>query len=254
MAERFVSPPMKIGKHEWRIVQGEYLDFNGVKHPTMEYEWRVFPSNWWHRSTEWPSYDHNDGEFMGMPRSLVKLWNRHKAEIEPIIRRLFIGVYPCGLVYADRFVEVNGDYKRLAFLSYSTLQLELEKDCPWDLADQIKRDAAAMQAKAGHQFPISTCNQTVTLGTAQKKDRFTVTLSSVGNPDYQQYAPISNEETVICDSLDAAAAECRRYIEEWDLGGGNWTDPIVYCNKVPVAKISYNGRIWTVGSKYFQLK
>src|SRR4051812_49130421 len=35
--------------------------------------------------------------------------------------RLFIGLLPCGVVYADRLQEVERDYKRLAFLPYDTL-------------------------------------------------------------------------------------------------------------------------------------
>ena len=39
-------------------------------------------------------------------------------------QRLFIGCYPTGLVDADTEQEVDRDYKRLAYLSYSTLVLE----------------------------------------------------------------------------------------------------------------------------------
>ena len=79
-------------------------------------------------------------------------------------RRLFIGVYPCGLVYADRSVEVNGDYKRLGFLPYRELVLELQPDCPPELAVQIKSDAAHMRDMRGQQFSISSCGQHVILG------------------------------------------------------------------------------------------
>lgn len=41
--------------------------------------------------------------------------------------RLFSGVYPCGIVYADRYREKGGDYARLAFLPYDTLQLSMPK-------------------------------------------------------------------------------------------------------------------------------
>jgi len=77
---------------------------------------------------------------------------------------LFIGVYPCGLVYADRLTEVNGDYRRLGFLSYRTLELQLERDCPPMFAGLIRQHAAQMQARRGQQFEVSTCGQTVTLG------------------------------------------------------------------------------------------
>lgn len=78
--------------------------------------------------------------------------------------RLFAGVYPCGIVYADRWHEQSGDYKRLAFLSYSSLALEVERECPPDMRAEIERDAAKIQSRRGEQFQISTCNQTILLG------------------------------------------------------------------------------------------
>lgn len=76
--------------------------------------------------------------------------------------RLFVGVFPAGIVYADRCHEVNNDYKRLAFLPYSTLELQLEADCPPCLIHQIQEDAASY--KAGEQFSVSASGQTVMLG------------------------------------------------------------------------------------------
>ena len=80
-------------------------------------------------------------------------------------KRLFIGIYPGGLVYADRYVEINGDYKRLGFLPYDTLELQLEKDCPPALATEIRHDAAVMRTLKGQPFRTSTTGQTITLGT-----------------------------------------------------------------------------------------
>lgn len=79
--------------------------------------------------------------------------------------RLFCGVYPCGLVYADRARDQDGDYMRLAFLSYATLVLEWDKNTmPPELRAAILASAEAMQAKRGQQFKISACAQYVTLG------------------------------------------------------------------------------------------
>jgi hypothetical protein len=50
--------------------------------------------------------------------------------------RLFIGNYPCGIVYADRHNEEHGDYKRLAFLPYDGMELEFAKDCPEELKER----------------------------------------------------------------------------------------------------------------------
>jgi hypothetical protein len=78
--------------------------------------------------------------------------------------RVFSGIYPCGVVYADRMVQQAGDYKRLAFLPYRSLELEIERDCPPDLAEEIRLAAAPIQERRGGEFQISACGQTVVLG------------------------------------------------------------------------------------------
>lgn len=66
--------------------------------------------------------------------------------------RIFMGVYPCGIVYADRQREEHGDYKKLAFLSYSTLELDIQPDCPEELIEEIKADAKTIQDRKGEKF------------------------------------------------------------------------------------------------------
>ncbi|MFC1337416.1 MAG: hypothetical protein G8D89_16380 [gamma proteobacterium symbiont of Clathrolucina costata] len=80
--------------------------------------------------------------------------------------RLFAGIYPTGIVYADRHREVSGDYQRLAYLNFATLELEIEKACPPDLVHRIQENARIIQEKRGDHFQISTCGQTVLLGSA----------------------------------------------------------------------------------------
>jgi hypothetical protein len=65
--------------------------------------------------------------------------------------RLFAGIYPGGLVYADTGREKHGDYARLAFLSWATLQLDVEKDCPAKFREAIEADAAKVQARPGER-------------------------------------------------------------------------------------------------------
>ena len=78
--------------------------------------------------------------------------------------RIFSGIYPGGVVFANRTVEQAGDYKRLAFLPYRSLELEIEKDCPPELAEEIRLAAAPIQERRGGEFQISACGQTVVLG------------------------------------------------------------------------------------------
>ena len=78
--------------------------------------------------------------------------------------RLFIGVYPAGISYADRSREKHGDYARCAFLPFGSLKLEVEPDCPSALRALIVKDAAKIQARRGEQYVVSGSGQTVRLG------------------------------------------------------------------------------------------
>jgi hypothetical protein len=78
--------------------------------------------------------------------------------------RLFIGLFPAGIAYADRTQVLDRDYRRLAFLSYQTLELEwCADDIPADLAAFITADAQTIQARRGELFHV-TVGQTVLLG------------------------------------------------------------------------------------------
>ena len=86
-----ISDPYKIGKHEWRLVKyrgtgtryvvdkstgvGRLVDEPAV---FVEFEWR--PLNepfeyWWRRACDWPRYDSNDGQTLGLPLTLRKLYD-----------------------------------------------------------------------------------------------------------------------------------------------------------------------------------
>jgi hypothetical protein len=78
--------------------------------------------------------------------------------------RLFIGTFPAGIVYADRRAEEHGDYQRVAFLPYGSLELEVNRKANKQLAQAAAEHAATIQAKKGERFQISTCGQTIVLG------------------------------------------------------------------------------------------
>ena len=80
--------------------------------------------------------------------------------------RLFIGVFPTGLVYCDREREQHGDYMRLAHLSFATLELTLYNNPKGELLAHILKDAAQMQARQGEEYQISGSGQMTTLGYA----------------------------------------------------------------------------------------
>lgn len=78
--------------------------------------------------------------------------------------RIFAGVFPFGISYADKEREKDGDYARLAFLDFASLRLKVEPDCPAHLRHEIEVDAAKIQARRGESFQVSTAGQTVLLG------------------------------------------------------------------------------------------
>lgn len=97
------------------------------------------------------------------PKSKPK-GKRSKASDAGAAERLFIGIMPTGISYADRSREVDGDYARCAFLPFDTLALEVAPKCPKELLGLIKADAAAIIARRGEQFSISSSGHTVVLG------------------------------------------------------------------------------------------
>ena len=80
-------------------------------------------------------------------------------------RRLFIACHSTGLAYCDRECEANGDYARVAFLSFQTLVLDVD-DPLSPLLPEILADVDAIRARAGQSYQISASGQTVILGGA----------------------------------------------------------------------------------------
>ena len=72
-------------------------------------------------------------------------------------------------------------------------------------------------------------------------------LCSTGNPDHGQFVAPSPMQVVQVNSLNAAVVACRKYIDSWNLGGGNWCGDAgkVFRSGKFVATISYNGKVIT---------
>jgi len=83
-------------------------------------------------------------------------------------------------------------------------------------------------------------------------DVFTARLRSVGNPDFGQYAAISNPEEVICETLEQVRQACLDYISKWNLGSGNWPRTVIKHNGKPLCSVSYNGRLWKIGATEYK--
>jgi hypothetical protein len=80
------------------------------------------------------------------------------------VQRLFIGVWSTGIGYYDKTQEDNGQYKRVAFLDYHTLELQWHGSVPPELAGEIIADAATIQAQRARPFQFAGRGQTVILG------------------------------------------------------------------------------------------
>lgn len=88
----------------------------------------------------------------------------------PASDRLFIGMFPTGISYADRQRERNGDYMRVAFLPFSTLELEWSPGRhPPELRKEVEKHAAAMMRRHGQAFRVDSAGHTVTLGSSSRK-------------------------------------------------------------------------------------
>ena len=127
-----------------------------------EWEWAVAVANKYRRQVG------------PLPEPKSKAKRQPSASGMSVEDRLFVGVMPTGIVYADRSREVDGDYARCAFLPFDTLALEIAPKCPEDMLDAIKADAATIIARRGEHFKISASDQTVVLGrAAQNLSRYT---------------------------------------------------------------------------------
>lgn len=73
---------------------------------------------------------------------------------------------------------------------------------------------------------------------------FTARMKSVGNPDFGQYAPISEPATLKATTLRELLAKMEEYRNHWDLGGGNWVEPKITQGRKVIGWVSYNGRVW----------
>jgi hypothetical protein len=81
------------------------------------------------------------------------------------------------------------------------------------------------------------------------KGKCRVILDHGSNPDieggYWGSKPDKGAISEPVRTFAEASKICRRYITENELGGGNWVGGEIYCGRKLVARVSYNGKVWS---------
>lgn len=80
-----------------------------------------------------------------------------------------------------------------------------------------------------------------------------VELSSVGNPDFGQNPNeilwgAEPNRMVEVKTFEDASFECMKFINDNDLGSGNWSGgDLLNDHGARIGYVSYNGRVWNLG-------
>lgn len=80
--------------------------------------------------------------------------------------------------------------------------------------------------------------------------RYTMTIKTVGNPDFGQdhRKSVSPESHLTFATLAEAGPLLRAYVDQWSIGSGNLC-PVMVTDEDgnDIARVSYNGRVWPPG-------
>ena len=94
---------------------------------------------------------------------------KQKALKPPAATQLSVATFPTGIAYADSSRERDGDYLRLAFLPFQTLELEWTprvRVSP-EMRRLIVEHADRLRSRKGEDYQVSTAGQTVKRGHAR---------------------------------------------------------------------------------------
>ena len=88
---------------------------------------------------------------------------------------------------------------------------------------------------------------------------YRILLMACGNPDHKEnpYDNVVNGMEIpklwrACESIKECQKVAMKYIGVHDLGSGNWKGGAIYDDyDNQVGYVSYNGRYWEKGSKYY---
>ena len=84
---------------------------------------------------------------------------------------------------------------------------------------------------------------------------YQIVLASCGNPDRGQNPneSISPTKIVVVNSIEECQVVVSKYVDDYDLGAGNYAGGQVYQDGDYIGRVSYNGRFWDKYSKYGRL-
>lgn len=84
---------------------------------------------------------------------------------------------------------------------------------------------------------------------------YQIVLTSCGNPDFGQNPNESMSPTkiVAANSIEECQVAASKYVDDYDLGSGNYSGGQVYQDGDYVGRVSYNGRFWSKDSEYGRL-
>lgn len=76
-----------------------------------------------------------------------------------------------------------------------------------------------------------------------------LSLTSAGNPDHGQDPTetlfgCEPGKLIKIETFKEASERCRKFIDDNNLGSGNWIGGAIYEGNEQIAKVSYNGRVW----------
>jgi hypothetical protein len=156
------------------LYPGEHVPVEGVDLTKHQSDIESTFNNWLARYKEFPEATIATSNWGGkVTKALFKALDiKQPRKKSAMIRSLMtfgeiVGQYlfPTGIIYADRTRDdpSTRDYKRLAYLNYATLKLDLEPDLNGELLNYVVNEASKIQQKKGERFQIAG-NMSITLG------------------------------------------------------------------------------------------
>jgi len=73
-------------------------------------------------------------------------------------------------------------------------------------------------------------------------------LKSDNNPDFPNDDRAITKTLVPVDNSEQASNIVKEFIDDNNLGGGNWTGGKIFYDGENIGRVSYNGRVWDINN------